>query len=418
MKKGKQGKQENVDLKKFWKDLWVLVSRSRKLIYQALVLTFFIEIIRLIGPYLLKVIIDTLEVSGFEKLNGLLFLILAIFVVYQLISLLTYFSNKVFYRFWAEAELYLAADAHKKMIYLGLTYHQKENTGNKVAKIIRGVDKIVTLLGNFFWEVMPTIFQLVLTMIILFVIDWRFSLMVLFFAPIFILLTFKLNKDIYPARKKRFDEVEVASGMMTQSIININTVKSFVQEKRECRDFYKISNSIKESILREYGKVINVSIARNFVIDIGRISFLLFGVFLVWKGGMTIGSLVFVVTVSDKALSSLHRISRLYDQIMQSSEAVTRLHDLSNEESEIKNPKNGIKAKNISGKISFKNDTTSNLHTVIGKVSFEDEKLLENFNVVIGAIKKAKPSSSKGIYLRSISLCSSMGPGVKVILSE
>ncbi len=70
------------------------------------------------------------------------------------------------------------------------------------------------------------------------------------------------------------------------------------------------------------------------------------------------------------------------------------------------------------GKISFKNDTTSNLHTVIGKVSFEDEKLLENFNVVIGAIKKAKPASSKGIYLRSISLCSSMGPGVKVSLSE
>jgi len=70
------------------------------------------------------------------------------------------------------------------------------------------------------------------------------------------------------------------------------------------------------------------------------------------------------------------------------------------------------------GKISFKNDTTSNLHAVIGKISFEDDKLIDNFNVVINAIKKAKPSSSKGIYLRSISLCSSMGPGVKVSLSE
>ncbi|MCF7820696.1 MAG: 50S ribosomal protein L1 [Candidatus Pacebacteria bacterium] len=70
------------------------------------------------------------------------------------------------------------------------------------------------------------------------------------------------------------------------------------------------------------------------------------------------------------------------------------------------------------GKISFKNDNTSNLHTVIGKLSFEDNKLLENFQAVIEAIKKAKPSSSKGIYLRNIVICSSMGPGVKVSLSE
>lgn len=66
------------------------------------------------------------------------------------------------------------------------------------------------------------------------------------------------------------------------------------------------------------------------------------------------------------------------------------------------------------GKISFKNDDTGNLHTVIGKISFDTNKLAENFAVLLDAIKKAKPSGSKGIYIKNVSLSSSMGPGIKV----
>jgi large subunit ribosomal protein L1 len=68
------------------------------------------------------------------------------------------------------------------------------------------------------------------------------------------------------------------------------------------------------------------------------------------------------------------------------------------------------------GKISFKNDDTSNLHTVIGKLSFEDEKLLANFQALIDVIRKIKPSSAKGTYLKSVVICSSMSPSVKVEL--
>ena len=66
------------------------------------------------------------------------------------------------------------------------------------------------------------------------------------------------------------------------------------------------------------------------------------------------------------------------------------------------------------GKISFKNDDTGNLHVIIGKVSFSDDKLIENFNNLIETIRKAKPSSSKGTFIKNISISSSMSPGVKV----
>jgi large subunit ribosomal protein L1 len=67
------------------------------------------------------------------------------------------------------------------------------------------------------------------------------------------------------------------------------------------------------------------------------------------------------------------------------------------------------------GRAEFRLDRTGIIHMAIGKVSFEDGKLLENLNSVIDAIVKAKPSGAKGgQYIKSISLATSMGPGIKI----
>jgi large subunit ribosomal protein L1 len=68
----------------------------------------------------------------------------------------------------------------------------------------------------------------------------------------------------------------------------------------------------------------------------------------------------------------------------------------------------------MGGKVTFRNDTTGNVHQIIGKVSFDDQKLIENFNAVLNLLRKVKPSSSKGIYLKTVSISSSMSPGIKI----
>jgi len=70
------------------------------------------------------------------------------------------------------------------------------------------------------------------------------------------------------------------------------------------------------------------------------------------------------------------------------------------------------------GKISFKNDDTGNIHAVIGKISFDDKKLIENFNVLANTIKKVKPAKAKGVYIKNISISSSMGPGIKIVVPK
>jgi large subunit ribosomal protein L1 len=70
------------------------------------------------------------------------------------------------------------------------------------------------------------------------------------------------------------------------------------------------------------------------------------------------------------------------------------------------------------GKVAFKNDTTGNIHQSIGKSSMDAKNLLENFNVLMDAVKKNKPASAKGVYLNSVTLTTTMGPGVKVDTSR
>ena len=86
------------------------------------------------------------------------------------------------------------------------------------------------------------------------------------------------------------------------------------------------------------------------------------------------------------------------------------------------NPKAGTVTPNIAGairdikagKVEFRLDKTGIIHTIVGKANFDEAQLLENVSTLLDAIVRAKPAASKGTYLRSVTLTSTMGPGVKV----
>jgi len=86
------------------------------------------------------------------------------------------------------------------------------------------------------------------------------------------------------------------------------------------------------------------------------------------------------------------------------------------------NPKTGTVTMDVAravqevkaGKVEFRTDKGGNVHAGIGKISFEDDKLADNLNTFVDAIRHAKPTGIKGNYIKSVTICSTMSPGVPV----
>jgi len=86
------------------------------------------------------------------------------------------------------------------------------------------------------------------------------------------------------------------------------------------------------------------------------------------------------------------------------------------------NPKTGTVTMDVAraveeikaGKVEFRVDKTGNVHVPVGKIQFTEEQLKENAETVIEALQRAKPAAAKGVYMRNITISSTMGPGVKI----
>jgi large subunit ribosomal protein L1 len=75
---------------------------------------------------------------------------------------------------------------------------------------------------------------------------------------------------------------------------------------------------------------------------------------------------------------------------------------------------NAVKEIKAATRVEYRADKAGNVHVPIGKVNFSDDQLIENFNAAMNALVKAKPTSAKGRYIRSVTVSSTMGPGVQV----
>ena len=86
------------------------------------------------------------------------------------------------------------------------------------------------------------------------------------------------------------------------------------------------------------------------------------------------------------------------------------------------NPKTGTVTPDVktaveeikSGKVTYRLDKLANVHTIIGKMSFSDEQLAQNFETIYNEIMRVKPSTAKGTYIENVSITSTMGPGIKI----
>ena len=105
---------------------------------------------------------------------------------------------------------------------------------------------------------------------------------------------------------------------------------------------------------------------------------------------------------------------------------VGRLGKILGPQGKMPSPKNGTVTQDVltaikefaAGKVEFKNDTGGNVHVVVGKQSFDENKLVDNIHAFLGLIKKMKPSTAKGTYIKKIAISATMSPGIQINAAE
>lgn len=264
--------------------------------------------------------------------------------------------------------------AQEKLLSLSLAYHERGNTGQKVAKIKEGCDKLIRILEHLFWGLLPKLFYLVISMIFIMMIDWRLGcLFVATFIPA-MLINFRTYYKFAPIWEIWQQKHEQSMGYFCQSLINIQTVQSFVREKMEVTRFKSIRDEIRDldvdanNRMRKYFFLIGIILNVSFLLILG------LGVYLALKGEIEIGAIVFIATIGTAVIGYVWDIMWYYIEIIKNLIAVQRMKELLDEKPDVLSHTSAIVPDKFAGHLKLNNISfiyPNKLSTTLGNIELD-----------------------------------------------
>lgn len=355
----------------FIEKVWRLMSPFHRDLYRILIVTAIFESLVMVGPFLFGKILDLLISTGGNLSTKTILVVVGGLAGVRLFTLLAdYISDIIIVRLLWKTERYVSSVTFQKLLELSMDYHERENTGAKINLVNKGRERLIDLIIAYSFEFQPIILQLLVTAILITLTNWQIGVVFSLSMIPFTLITFKIMQSTDEARKKRHDAYERSSGEIGDTISNITVVKAYAQEETENKSFQNLWDYIKGLSVEEYRKHVVGGLGRGVLVEIAYVILLVLGIYQIQQGAITVGSLVFVISLIERAYSHVYRLGRIYIHAAEAAEPVDRITKLLSRESSIKNSPNAVSS-DIKGKISFKHVTFAyNKRRVLKNVSF------------------------------------------------
>ncbi len=354
--------------------LWRLLTPFHKHFWQITIMTIFIEIGIVSGPYVFGKILDLLIAT-----NGMLTLQTGLIVIGGLVGVrlftlaVDYITDILIVRLLWKSERHISTSSYNKLLELSIDYHEKINTGSKINLVNKGKDKLMDLIAAYTWEFQPIVLKLILTAVIMLWVSWAFGAIFLLSVIPYLVITFKTYEKTRPLRAKRHDIYEISSGEIGDTITNITVVKAFAQEEREQKSYLSLWNEVLDISGTEYKTHMISSFGRSLMIEAFYITLIVVGIFEIRASALTVGSLVFLISLLERSYSNIYRLGRIYERAVDAAEPVDRISSLMQKHPSIKNSPNAVTPGKIGGKISFK-------HVTFG---YSSRRVLKNLSFTI-----------------------------------
>ncbi len=329
-----------------------IIPEIRKGLAKGVILAFLYESIKFIPMIIIKLIVDYF-VTGESNSVKLMYFIGGVLVSYLILGIIDHVAQRARYKWILHYETTILKKAKKKLLELHLGYHEAFNTGAQVSKITKGTHKLTELIWFTFEEFIPTLMQLVITVGLLLYEQWLLALLFALFTPLIMFITIHASRRVQPYRKFYHQKFDEAVGELGESLLNIATVKDYVQEKSQFQKFHALLEEYKQKASERWRVALSILVWRDVAINVGRVVTLATAAYLVVQGKISPGSLVLVYTLTERAFLGTYRIGRLYYYLEDAMESIHRLTALLQIEPAVKNLPDAVGVRSLRGEIQF-----------------------------------------------------------------
>lgn len=340
------------------KALWKLLGTEQRSLRRVVLWGIGIRALALLTPLFMKMIFDEMHTRSPEQLlNQTVWWLISGLVVGQVISLVLhhFYKERRFLASMIKLENWWPVQAQAKLLELSMSYHERENTGKKIAKINKGVDRLVEVMTQLFWDFFPQLFYLFINIVVICIMDWRIGL--IFCLP-FIPAGW-LNLQLYRRYYHDWDtwekQKELSQGYFCQSLINVSTVQHFGQEERENSRLAQVRGDMARL---DWGIARGIQwwfFAIGLILHLSFIGTVVAGLWFVSQGLSTVGTIVYVLATGSVSIEALWGLIHTYARIMRSLVSVERMQQLLDEPVEVTNAPDAITPAAVTGRVQFTN---------------------------------------------------------------
>jgi len=323
---------------------WQLIAVERKRILLATSILFVAEGMALCIPLIFKELVDHFPLLMEEGITVFVLILIGGMFAVRTTGLIIkrFVQEPLFLKAIINLEKYWPKVALEKLLALSILYHERENTGRKIAKVNKGVEKMVAMLADLFWTLLPALFYLVINIVIIFFLDWRLGL--LFALPIIpaILINLKTHKLFYPMWEDWEKKKEKSIGLFCQSIINVRTVQSFTCERHENKSHGNVRQEMYVLDLNITLRLQRYFFAMEMLLSLSFLGTIMVGLYFVYQGMGTIGTVSYIFITGNATLQSLWSIIQVYTRMLRDLVAAERMQALLTENVDVANEALGV----------------------------------------------------------------------------
>jgi len=290
---------------------------------------------------------------GTGKLSILNFAVLAVIVIAIFGALSSYFEKYLTTSVgqWVMHDLRRVLYSHIQR--LSLSYHDQKRTGDLISRVTSDIDAVQTLISNVLLGMLVNVLTLIGMVLVMFYLNWEFTLIALMVAPGLFLVVFHFTHRIKKAsRAMRRQEGEVVS-VLEEVLSSIRVVKAFAREDYEQERFENESRASVEKALQARNIKAKLPPIVEIIVACGTCLVLWYGARLVMTGGLTSGELLVFLLYLGKMYKPMRELSKMTDTISKASVGWERIREVLENETQVRDVPGAKRAPRFKGKIEF-----------------------------------------------------------------